>query len=170
MSLNPYKKVFTPPRTTPYGAPRAVGSRNVEGRTTANFRCPCTDVAAPPGHSFWVELVELPGFPALLHGTCHRCNDKWVGLTSQVLGWYDVHRWLGGGCGGSGGGGRTGHLGTRGLDPRGGRGVPEFDTRSHRRVRVPVLVKRLEGEVSLAARMLKVNQPSATTIAQAHFG
>ena len=68
----------------------------MEGRTTANFRCPCTDVSAPPGHSFWVELVGLPGFPALLHGTCHRCDDKWVGLTSQVLVWYDVHRWLGG--------------------------------------------------------------------------
>ena len=40
----------------------------MEGRTTASFRCPCSDVAAPANHSFWVELVGLAGFPALLHG------------------------------------------------------------------------------------------------------
>ena len=52
----------------------------MEGRTTASFRCPCSDVAAPARHSFWVELVGLAGFPALLHGRCFRCRDKWVAV------------------------------------------------------------------------------------------
>ena len=47
----------------------------MEGRTTASFRCPCPDVAAPARHSFWVELVGLAGFPAVLHGRCFRCGD-----------------------------------------------------------------------------------------------
>ena len=38
------------------------------GRTAAVFRCPCTDAWAPPRTSYWVELVGLPGFPALIEG------------------------------------------------------------------------------------------------------
>ena len=59
----------------------------MEGRTTASFRCPCSDVAAPARHSFWVELVGLAGFPAVLHGRCFRCGDKRQGDSA------DRHKW-----------------------------------------------------------------------------
>ena len=38
----------------------------MEGWTTASFRCPCSDVAAPANHSFWVELVGFCERPKLL--------------------------------------------------------------------------------------------------------
>ena len=69
----------------------------MEGRTTASFRCPCSDVAAPARHSFWVELVGLAGFPAVLHGRCFRCGDKWVAVfKAGLIGQGDSadrHKW-----------------------------------------------------------------------------
>ena len=67
----------------------------MEGRTTANFRCPCSDVAGPANHSFWVELVGLAGFPAVLHGRCSRCRDKWVAVfKAGIIGEYNVKRFV----------------------------------------------------------------------------
>ncbi len=68
----------------------------MEGRTTASFRCPCSDAGDPANHSFWVELVGLAVFPALLHGTCVRCRDKWVAVfKAGVIGEYSVKRFVG---------------------------------------------------------------------------
>ena len=50
----------------------------MEGRTTASFRCPCSDVAAPARHSFWVELVGLAGFPAVGRRAWGMWVDMWV--------------------------------------------------------------------------------------------
>ena len=77
--------------------PVAILSQDVvmEGRTTAEFCCPCTEASAPRGVSFWVELVGLPGFPPILDGRCARCGDRWVACAeSTLLGWYGVQRWV----------------------------------------------------------------------------
>ena len=63
----------------------------MEGRTVVVFRCPCSDVEAPPGVSFCVEIVGPPGFPSLLYGSCSRCRDKWLAE-------HQVRRLLPGGC------------------------------------------------------------------------
>ena len=65
----------------------------MEGRTAAPFRCPCTDAWAPQRTSYWVELVGLPGFPALLEGRCGRCRDRWVALQTKKVGVYSVELW-----------------------------------------------------------------------------
>ena len=66
-----------------------------EGRTAAAFRCPCSDVEAPARTSFWVELVGQPGFPAVLHGRCFRCGDKWVAVfKAGLIGQYSVKRFI----------------------------------------------------------------------------
>ena len=64
------------------------------GRTVVEFRCPCSDVEAPANHSFWVELVGLPGFPPLLYGSCFRCRDKWLAYAGTRVGFYQVRRGL----------------------------------------------------------------------------
>ena len=77
--------------------PVAILSQDVvmEGRTTTEFCCPCTEASAPRGVSFWVELVGLPGFPSILEGRCARCGDRWVACAeSTLLGWYGVQRWV----------------------------------------------------------------------------
>ena len=65
------------------------------GRTVVEFRCPCSDVEAPANHSFWVEIVGLPGFPPLLYGSRFRCRDKWVALfKAGLIGQYSVKRFI----------------------------------------------------------------------------
>ena len=52
----------------------------MEGRTTASFRFPCSDVAAPARRSFWVELLGLAGFPAVLSDERRRYFDANFGV------------------------------------------------------------------------------------------
>ena len=66
----------------------------MEGRRAASLRCPCSDVEGPANHSFWVDLVGLPGFPALLYGSCFRCRDKWLAYAGTRCGFYQVRRLL----------------------------------------------------------------------------
>ena len=48
------------------------------GKTTAAFRCPCTDADAPRGVSFWVDLEGPGGWPSVFTGRCFRCGNQWV--------------------------------------------------------------------------------------------
>ena len=54
------------------------------GKTTAAFRCRCTDAHAPRGVSFWVELEGPGGWPSVLSGHCFRCGDQWVAPVEPV--------------------------------------------------------------------------------------
>ena len=61
----------------------------MSGKTTATFRCPCTDVLEGPG-----------GWPSVLSGRCFRCHDQWVAThlhrstdpDTAELGTYAVRR------------------------------------------------------------------------------
>ena len=72
----------------------------MSGKTTAPFRCPCTDAHAPRGHSFWVVLEGPGGWPSVLSGRCFRCRDHWVAThfhnptdpDTAELGTYAVRR------------------------------------------------------------------------------
>ena len=70
------------------------------GRTTAEFRCPCTEAWAPARTSYWVELTGHPGFPRFLEGICSRCHDRWVAEISGSVGIYRVYAWSSGGYAG----------------------------------------------------------------------
>ena len=70
------------------------------GKTTAPFRCPCSDADAPRGVSFWVDLEGPGGWPSVLSGRCFRCGDQGVASRfhrptesgTAELGFYAVRR------------------------------------------------------------------------------
>ena len=76
-----------------------VDSVAMVGKTTAPFRCPCTDAHAPRGHSFWVVLEGPGGWPAVLSGRCFRCRDQWVATHFHSATDTDTVLGMLGGCG-----------------------------------------------------------------------
>ena len=60
------------------------------GRTTAQFRCPCSDAETPPPppapRVVYIVEAEAPGgWPALLGGRCFRCGDRFCLLAGSTL-------------------------------------------------------------------------------------
>ena len=60
------------------------------GRTTARFRCPCSDAETPPPppapRVVYIVEAEAPGgWPALLSGRCFRCGDRFCLLAGSTL-------------------------------------------------------------------------------------
>ena len=64
----------------------------MEGKTRAEFRCPCTDIQAPKNVEFWVELEGPGGWPSLLSGRWGRVGVRGVWPSREV--WPQPDRFL----------------------------------------------------------------------------
>ena len=68
----------------------------MSGKTTAPFRCPCTEADAPCGHSFWVVLEGPGGWPSVL--PCNRariakprgCSNGYTGIANRSTSFVKV--------------------------------------------------------------------------------